>query len=160
MVHTQFLVCNKKISNEFIIFTMEKIMGNLEEIILRMKSAANVSSNSELSIVLGVGKSMVSNWRARGTTPYEACYKLTTMFDVEMEWLIEGKTNNSKPSSLSENKLKEAIMEGLFSSTQIRAITLNEDMKIGTVADILMSEIAEKHPEIFEDSKNKTNKAV
>ncbi len=65
--------------------------------------------------------------------------------------------NPKKIEKISADELKNSIMEGLFTAIQIRAMAIQDGVKIGDIANILMTELQEKHSAIFKEKDSKAS---
>lgn len=56
----------------------------------RLQKIAGVKSDIALSAYLGIGKSSVGSWRARGRVPFEECVDLAIRKGLDLNWLLLG----------------------------------------------------------------------
>lgn len=122
-------------------------MENFEAQLEKLFQLTKTSKISELSEVLEVSPVTIRTWRTRGKIP-ETAYRKAKYSDFN-------KTQNDEVITIE--KIKNSLMEGIFSAIKIKAISLEEDAKIGMVADILINELKEKHPSIFKEHKSKAS---
>ncbi len=66
-------------------------LGQFEEIMRRVSQATGISSQSELASVLRLNRSAVSRAKQRGRVPEKWITRLCQIFDLDPEWLKEGK---------------------------------------------------------------------
>lgn len=59
-----------------------------DEILARVKIAENVKRDSELASILCTDAKNVSNWKKRGTVPYEKLVEYAIRSGVSLDWLI------------------------------------------------------------------------
>jgi hypothetical protein len=59
-------------------------------VIDRMRQVAGVKTDTALGAYFGLGTSAVSNWRQRGTIPYDECVILSIRKGASLDWLILG----------------------------------------------------------------------
>lgn len=114
---------------------------NSNEIFSRLLVLFRTKKMNELSILLGYKESWGAATRKRGGIPFEACVIASKKFDVSMDYLLfdESIGNNE----IDINELKLSVTEGVFSAIQTDMITLNKDVKISHVTDVITSEIKE-----------------
>lgn len=87
----------------------------------------------QLIKTLDISKAMIRTWRSRKKIPDRIILQANMIFAkgspvVELD--ISKKVN-----------LKTFIMEGLFSAVKQKNITLSEEVKVGDIADVIISEI-------------------
>ncbi|MCP4991167.1 MAG: MerR family transcriptional regulator [Colwellia sp.] len=120
-------------------------MSDFEEKLNEVLKMTNTSNISELSKILKVTAGTIRSWRARGKIPKDA-YRKAELIEI------------NSPKNLfkvSKETLKNHLMEGLFRAVQVRGIALADDVRIGSVADILIDEIENIDPSFFtKPSKN------
>jgi predicted transcriptional regulator len=122
----------------------------------RMKLVTKSNSNAELARNLGISPSTIGTWVSRQSFPYERCVQISIKHNVSLDWLVTGKEIIQKAqSTLTKDELKNSLMEGLFTAIQVRAMTAESGVKIGDIANILMTELQEKHKVIFNEKKDK-----
>lgn len=121
-------------------------MDNFEKKLESLFKATKSSNIRELAEVLGVSQTTVRTWRSRGKIPESAIRKAGFSTYQSM--------NDSQKITIDE--MKSSLMEGLFTAIQLKGITVQDGIKIGDVADILMTELQENYPSIFTEEKTKT----
>ncbi|XPF94278.1 helix-turn-helix domain-containing protein [Colwellia sp. RE-S-Sl-9] len=114
---------------------------NSKDIFDRLLGLYKTKKLNELSILLGFKKNWGSSVKNRGSIPFEACIKACEEFDVSMDYLIFGIEDDSKKIDI--NELKISVTEGIFAAIQTDMITLNKDVKISHITEIITSEIKE-----------------
>jgi hypothetical protein len=62
----------------------------ISEILERVGDVTRRRSNVDIAADLGCADSSVSNWKARGTIPWEALYRFAHEHGVPFEWLLSG----------------------------------------------------------------------
>jgi hypothetical protein len=112
---------------------------NSNEIFERLLTLYETKKLNELSIKLGFKKNWGSSVKNRGSIPFEACTKACEEFNVSMDYLIYGIEDKIEKTDI--NELKLSVTEGIFSAIQTDMITLNKDVKISHVTDVITSEI-------------------
>jgi hypothetical protein len=114
-------------------------MSDFENELNEIFKITKTSKISELSRVLNTSPSTIRSWRTRQKVPAEI-YRKLNLLDVKA-----GQPSEKK----SKEDLKNYLMEGLFRAVQIKGISLSEDARIGSIADILINEIEKSDPEFF-----------
>jgi len=114
---------------------------NSNDIFERLLNLYETKKLNELSIKLGFKKNWGSSVKNRGSIPFEACTKACEEFNVSMDYLIYGIEEELEKTDI--NKLKLSVTEGVFAAIQTNMITLNKDVKISHVTEIITSEIKE-----------------
>lgn len=64
---------------------------SIDEILERVGDVTRRRSNADIAADLGCVGSSVSNWKARGTIPWEALYRFAHEHEVRFEWLLSGR---------------------------------------------------------------------
>lgn len=114
---------------------------NSNEIFERLLSLYQTKKLNELSIKLGFKKNWGSSVKNRGSIPFEACVIASEKFNVSMDYLLFGE--NIGNNEIDINELKLSVTEGVFAAITVNMITLEKDVKISQVTDIITSEIKE-----------------
>lgn len=65
-------------------------LRSAESVLSRIAKAADVSKDAEIAKALGVSRSTVATWRARGTVPYEATVEFAERKGLSLDWLLTG----------------------------------------------------------------------
>lgn len=112
---------------------------NSNEIFSRLLMLFKTEKMNELSVFLGYKESWGAATRKRGSIPFEACVIAADKFNVSMDYLIYG--IDHKLEKVDINKLKLSVTEGVFAAIQTDMITLNKDVKISQVTEVITSEI-------------------
>lgn len=113
---------------------------NSNEIFERLLLLYKTKKMNELSVMLGFKKNWGSSIKNRGSIPFEACVKASKEFNVSMDYLIFGIEDSNK---IDINDLKISVTEGVFAVIQTNMITLNKDVKISHITEVITSEITE-----------------
>lgn len=135
-------------------------MDNAQNIVDRIKKATKSTTNTSLAKVLQVGGSTIRTWIVRNSVPLDKCMVVAEQYDTPIEWILTGKgeRGSDQPSGrISADEIKNSLMEGLFTAVQVRAITVEDGVKIGDIANILMTELQEKHSAIFSEKVSKAS---
>ena len=114
---------------------------NSNEIFSRLLVLFGTNKMNELSLLLGYKESWGAATRKRGGIPFEACVIGAERFNVTMDSLLFDKEIDHK--AIDINELKLSVTEGIFSAIQTDMITLNKDVKISHVTDLITSELKE-----------------
>lgn len=112
---------------------------NVEEIFLRLKRLYNVEKLSELSEKLGYKYNWATTTKNRNKVPWEACAKAAQELNVTTDYIFFGENGTNKKAS--EENIRIAVTEGIFAAIQTNMITLNKDVKITQLTEIITSEI-------------------
>jgi len=126
---------------------------NSEDIFLRLMSTSQASTLKELSEMLGYKYNWATTSKKREVIPYEACSIAVDKFKTSMDFLLYGTDNT--PQKVDINELKISITEGIFAAVQQEMITLNKNVKISTMANMITNEIIENCEIETQDSKKK-----
>lgn len=135
-------------------------MNEAQDIVDRMKKATKSTTNTSLAKILNVGGSTIRTWIVRNSVPLEKCMVISEQFNTPIEWILKGeneKESTKVDANISTEELRSSLMEGLFTAIQVRAITVQDGVKIGDIADILMTELQEKHSAIFSEKVSKAS---
>ncbi len=62
----------------------------IADILDRVGDVTRRRSNSDLAAALGSNPTTVSNWKTRGTIPWETLYRFAHENGVSFEWLLSG----------------------------------------------------------------------
>jgi len=108
-----------------------------KDIFFRLIEVCEVKTLKELSKMYGHNDNWATNARKREAIPFDICAKVAIEKNVSLDYLIFGVSNE-----IDMNRLKSSVTEGLFSAIETNMFTLNKDVKITNVIDILTSEIA------------------
>ena len=65
-------------------------MSDFAEVFERIKIATNTKTQHEVSIVLGIRQSSISDAKRRNSVPPDWCLKLFTRFGLSPDWIIKG----------------------------------------------------------------------
>jgi len=114
---------------------------NSNEIFSRLLELYKTEKMNELSVLLGYKESWGASTRKRGGIPFEACAKAYEKYNVSMDYLLYGIDN--MPKKIDINELQISITEGIFAAVQQEMITLNKNVKISTMANMITNEIIE-----------------
>lgn len=114
---------------------------NSNEIFSRLLLLFKTKKMNELSILLGYKESWGAATRKRGGIPFEACVIASEKFNVSMDSLLFDTKADRKEIDI--NELKLSVTEGIFSAIQTELITLNKDVKISHITEVITSEIKE-----------------
>jgi hypothetical protein len=114
---------------------------NSEDIFLRLMSICQTSTLKELSEMLGYKYNWATTSKKREVIPYEACSIAVEKFNTSMDFLLYGIDHT--PKKMDINELKISITEGIFAAVQQEMITLNKNVKISTMANMITNEIIE-----------------
>lgn len=60
------------------------------EVIERVKQAEKLRFDVDVAPVLGVAKTMIGKWKARGTVPFEKLVEYSEKTGVSLDWLFHG----------------------------------------------------------------------
>ncbi len=72
------------------------------DLILRLRELTNTSSDAELSRELGLtDRSVVSNWKRRGTVPLSECLRVAAEHGVSLDWLLLGRGEMRLPTAVA-----------------------------------------------------------
>lgn len=112
-----------------------------KDIFLRLMEVNKIDSLKKLSNEYGFTDNWATTTRKREGIPFEICAKTAMKYNVSMDYLIFGIEDKSE--KLDINELKISITEGVFSAIQTDMITLNKDVKISHVTEVITSEIKE-----------------
>lgn len=93
-------------------------MTNVKEILNRAKLAFNISSDIQLSEILGISKSALSNWKARNSIDYDTLF--TKCEHINIDWLITGDGNMLKTPS------EEVVPSHTFSLRTDRKVEIQD----------------------------------
>jgi hypothetical protein len=138
--------------------TKSKKSIDFQLIMERLRIATKSKSNAALARTLNIAPSTVGTWTSRETIPYEHCVQVSNETGYTLDWIVSGKGKQEPvqiPYNINAEEIKSSLMEGLFTAIQLRGITVQDGIKIGDVADILMTELQENHPSIFAEDKTK-----
>jgi len=102
-------------------------------------STCQARTLKELSETLGYRYNWATTSKKREVIPYEACSIAVNKFNTSMNFLLDG-TDNS-PKKIDINELQISITEGIFAAVQQEMITLNKNVKISTMANMITNEI-------------------
>ena len=111
---------------------------NSEEIFLKLMSLFETKSLRELSIKLGYNENWATSTKQRKAIPWEACLEASQRFNISFDELIYSEGHKNK---VEEDDIRIAVTEGLFAAIQTDMISLNKDVKITQVTEIVTSEI-------------------
>jgi phage repressor protein C with HTH and peptisase S24 domain len=75
----------------------------IDEILSRLKEALDISSNAELSRFLGVHKSTLSNWKARGSIDYDLVFSKCK--HISRDWLLTGHGTQNMADVVAAGKI-------------------------------------------------------
>lgn len=112
-----------------------------KDIFSRLMMTTEIKTLTGLSKELGYTENWGTTTRKRGGIPYEACSKVSETHNISMDYLLYGIDNERKEIDI--NEIKIAITEGVFAAITVNMITLEKDVKISQVTDIITSEIKE-----------------
>jgi hypothetical protein len=70
---------------------------NANDVIERMKEAAEVTKDTDLAKLLGLPKTTLSSWRQRNSVPYAECVRMSYMERVSIDWLLTGRDETPTP---------------------------------------------------------------
>ena len=121
-------------------------MLNFESELDRFFKRTNTHKISDLAAALDVSSSTIRTWRTRQKIPDSMYRKLELSFE-------EPNTDET----ITTEELKNSLMEGLFTAVQVRAMSIEDGVKIGDIANILMTELQEKHSAIFNEKVSKAS---
>lgn len=110
-----------------------------KDIFMRLMEVNNITSLKKLSNEYGFTDNWATTTRKRGGIPFEICAKTSIKHNISMDYLIFGIDENS--SKIDINDLKISVTEGIFAAIQTDMITLNKDVKISQVTEVITSEI-------------------
>lgn len=110
-----------------------------KDIFLRLMEVNKIDSLKKLSNEYGFTDNWATTTRKREGIPFEICAKTAMKYNVSMDYLIFG--IEDKLEKIDVNELKVSVTEGVFSAIQTNMITLNKDVKISHVTEIITSEI-------------------
>lgn len=74
-----------KSARAFCMVTMD-VKGILE----RLRAAAHVETDSQLSEKIGVPYQTISSWKKRGSIPIQEILRTAELFDISLDWLLNG----------------------------------------------------------------------
>jgi hypothetical protein len=112
---------------------------DVSEIFERLLKIRKFKTLKELSVDYGYQKNWASNCRLKGTIPWDVCLKVATEYKLSIDYLIFGINNNS--NKIDINELKLSVTEGVFAAVQTNMITLNKDVKISNITEVITSEL-------------------
>jgi len=85
---------------------MEKSKINIKDIIVRLKDALNVDTDSELSGLLGITKRNIAAWKQRNSIDYQFMLEFAAMSNINIDWLFFGKDNQIHSKKDKQKDLK------------------------------------------------------
>lgn len=116
-----------------------KTLYKVEQIIYRFKTAHNIATDTELSRMLGVSKSTVSNWIARNSLDYNLVFSKCE--HINIDWLLTGNGEMLKPHSQPFNKEPIQYSHTPKTNNEINASLLSEIQRqaeeIGRLKELL-----------------------
>ena len=111
-----------------------------KDIFMRLMEVNKINSLKKLSNEYGFTDNWATTTRKREGIPFEICAKTAEKFNVSMDYLLYGIDDSKK---IDINELKISITEGIFAAIQTDMITLNKDVKISHITDVITSDIKE-----------------
>ena len=114
-------------------------MNNFEDELDKLFKLTNSNNTKGLSEALEVSTSTVRSWRTRKSIPA----------DVQRKAELIKMNLATSSCKTSKEALKNHLMEGLFRAVQVKGITLADDVRIGSIANILIEEIESSDPNFF-----------
>lgn len=63
---------------------------DIETVLTRLHTFFGITKDSELSELMGEGRSTISAWRTRGTIPYQQIAELSRKYDLNVYWALYG----------------------------------------------------------------------
>jgi hypothetical protein len=112
-----------------------------KDIFMRLMEVNKIDSLKKLSNEYGFTDNWATTTRKREGIPFEICAKTAMKYNISMDYLIFGIEDKSEKIDI--NELKLSVTEGVFSAIQTEMISLNKDVKISHVTEIITSEIKE-----------------
>ncbi len=84
------------------------IMNNILNIVNRVKLLKGVSSEGEVASALGLSKTALSNYKKRGTIPYDNLFTFCKIERVSFDWLLTGEGPKRRDEVLEPAKKEES----------------------------------------------------
>lgn len=66
------------------------------EILQRLRKVADVTTNKELSVVLGINEKTLSGWSNRNSMPIETILEAAEKYKCDLNWLLLGESKDQK----------------------------------------------------------------
>ena len=87
-------------------------MLGVNDIIARMKSAFGVKTHRELTDILGLSESSLSNWQRRKIVPEKILLKCSQLTGFSYDWLLTGEKKSEKETSIGNNSIVMGDIQG------------------------------------------------
>ncbi len=109
-----------------------------------MKRLLDVHKDRELADYLGVAPNTISNWRARGSVPFEMCAKVAEREHASVDWLVTGRGHPGgvqvTDGSLELARRLRGVMEAMGSDPEHLADVTGVDNQ--SMHDVLAGAVA------------------
>lgn len=104
-----------------------------KEILRRICEALNIKNQTELSLMFGVHRSVLSNWKARNSIPFEHIVILCNKYDISLDFILLGKGHNVSNSSIINlsNVFSKEELEKLNKAAKESNIPLQNLIRLG-----------------------------
>ena len=107
------------------------IFMNLDDILIRLKTATEQKSNRAMCLFLGLRDNASGGWIKNGSIPWEACYLAAQKTGFTMEWLLSGegpqKHGETPPAKVDADRLIEDFKETLVTGVQMGFLKTTDD---------------------------------
>jgi hypothetical protein len=80
---------------------------SITEILERVGDVTRRRSNTDIAAELGCSPTAISNWKGRGSIPWEALYRFAHEHEVRFEWLLSGRGPKSAAADGEHEKTIE-----------------------------------------------------
>ncbi|MFA9499928.1 helix-turn-helix domain-containing protein [Mannheimia sp. E30BD] len=90
------------------------------EVLQRLRKVADVTTNKELSVVLGINEKTLSGWSNRNSMPIETILEAAKKYKCDLNWLLLGESKEQKLDT-SERMLLTAFAD-LDDSQKMQAV--------------------------------------
>lgn len=85
---------------------------DIEALIGRLRSVLQAKSDADLARKLGLSdRSVLTNWKRRGTTPLSECLQVSRENGISLDWLLTGEGEMNRYSTNGETRIGDAVNE-------------------------------------------------
>lgn len=100
------------------------------EVLQRLRKVADVTTNKELSVVLGINEKTLSGWSNRNSMPIETILEAAEKYKCDLNWLLLGESKDQKLDT-AERMLLTAFAD-LNDSQKMQAVLFLGNLASGS----------------------------